>query len=136
MASSVKRRGRDLREFTKDLQSLPRTAAIKVARKASASLTGAITSSFDAGQTAYDEPRPLGSAGNKLTLRKTDTVRGMLRMAYDGGTRLRAVLATKYARYLIRFGILPRGGDAMPRKWSQLLARDTDDVLTREAAQL
>lgn len=136
MSSSVKRRGRDLRAVAKELQKLPRTAGVKVAQRASVSLTGALTGSFDAGQTAYDEARPLGSRGNKLTLRQTGRIRGMLRMVHDGGTRLRVVLATSYARYLIRFGLLPRGGDAMPRKWSRLLERDTGAVLDEEAARL
>jgi hypothetical protein len=57
-------------------------------------------------------------------------------MVYDGSTKLRAALSTAYAKYLIRFGLLPRGGDAMPRKWSRLLERDTSAVLNEEAAKL
>lgn len=134
--SSVKRRGRDLRAVIKELQALPRVAAVKVAQRASASLTAALTGSFDSGLTAYDEARPLGSRGNQLTLRKTDRLRGLLRMVYDGGTRLRVALTVPYARYQIRFGVLPRGGDAMPARWSRLLERDTNAVLNEEAAQL
>jgi hypothetical protein len=136
MSSSVKRRGKDLRAVAKGLRALPRVAGVKVARRAAASLTGALTGSFDAGLTAYDEPRPLGSRGNQLTLRQTGRIRSLLRLVYDGSTKLRAALSTPYARYLIRYGLLPRGGDAMPGKWSRLLERDTNDVLTAEAAKL
>jgi hypothetical protein len=136
MSSSVKRHGRDLRAFAKGLRALPRVAAVKVAQRAAASLTGALTGSFDSGLTAYDEPRPLGSRGNRLTLRQTGRLRSLLRMVYDGSTRLRAALTVPYARYQIRFGVLPRGGDAMPAKWSRLLERDTGAVIGEEAAKL
>lgn len=136
MSSSVKRRGKDVRAFVKGLKVLPRVAAVKVAQRASVSLTGALTGSFDAGLTAYDEPRPLGLDGKHLTLVKTRRIRDLLRMVYDGSITLRAALSTAYAKYLIRFGLLPRGGDAMPRKWSRLLERDTNAVFNEEAAKL
>lgn len=137
MASPIKRRGGDLRAFAKGLQAMPRTVAIETARRSSADLTTALTSSFDGGRTAYDEPRPLGSRGNKLDLVQTGRTRSMLRFVHDGGTRLRAsLMAIPWARYLVRFGILPRGGDPIPAKWRQLLDANTKAAGDAEAQKL
>jgi hypothetical protein len=133
----VKRRGKDLRSFAKGLKALPKQIAIETAERSAAGLTAALTSSFDAGQTAYDEQRPLGIAGDKLTLVQTGRVRSLLRFVHDGGTRLRAsLMAVRYARYLIRFGLLPRGGDPLPPKWAQLLDTNTKTAGDMEAAKL
>jgi hypothetical protein len=100
--------------------------AIETAKRSSQQLTAALTGSFDGGRTAYDEQRPLGSTGNKLDLVVTGRVRGLLRFVHDGGTKLRAsLMAVPYFRYLIRFGILPRGGDPLPSKWRQVLDENT-----------
>jgi len=137
MASSVKRRGKDLRSFAKGLRRLPRNIAIETARRSAAGLTTALTGSFDAGRTAYDDQRPLGSKGQQVTLKQTGRTRSLLRFVHDGGTRLRAsLMAIPYAKYLIRFGLLPRGGDPLPAKWSQLLDANTKAAGDSEAAQL
>jgi hypothetical protein len=126
-----------LKDFAKGLKALPRSVAIATAKRSAAGLTRALTSSFDAGRTAYDEARPLGAAGNEVSLVQTGRTRGLLRFVYDGGTRLRAsLMALRYVRYIIRFGILPRGGDPIPRHWKRQLDDNMKAAGDMEAAKL
>lgn len=134
--SSVRRTGKGLAGLSAGLKALPRTVAIEVSRSSAGELSTAARGSFDAGLTAYDEPRPLGSSGNELTLIKTGTVQELIRFVSDGTTKLRATLGVPYMRYLIRFGILPRGGQQLPGKWSRLFEAKAQQVIAEKVKAL
>lgn len=120
----------DLRAFAKRMRKVPRTIAIDVARLGASKITTAAQTSFDAGRTAYDETRPLGTSGNRVSLVKGGKLRAMaLRFLHDGGTRIRAVVMDRYMGVMIgRFGILPAGGQPLPTRWQQHLETATKEA--------
>jgi len=95
-------------------------ASIKIAKRIAAELTAKAGSDYDAGLTAYGDPRPLGVHGNALSLWATGDTRRDLAFKSDGGTKVRAVLGTPYAKYLIgKYQILPNR--TLPVNWQKLL---------------
>ena len=130
MSSKFRGNTSSMRAFAKKLRTVSRVAAVQIAKKAAPEVTGELTGDFDAGQTAYGTPRPLGVNGNPLSLVASGATRGDLGFKSDGGTKLRAVLPTKYAKYLIgKYGILPVGG--LPTAWSKLLAKTANSVIDK-----
>lgn len=120
----------NLRNLNKALRALPRRAAIEIARVAAPEITGLMRASFDAGQTVFGDARPLGSHGNVLSLVKTGDARRSLLFTSDGGTKIRASLPMKYAKYLIgKYRIMPNGNQAMPLRWRSAIADITRRVL-------
>jgi hypothetical protein len=103
------------------LNTLPRTVAVDVARRASPQLTALTQEAFSGGSTVYGEARPLGVDGKPLDLQRTGAVAGQLRFTTNG-TIVRAVLGPKYSRYLIgKYGVLPNG--SMPVRWRSAMAQ-------------
>jgi len=109
---------RSIARMKKTIRELPRTVAVDVARRAAPALTDLTRQAFDAGQSVYGEARPQGVDGKPLTLDRTGAVKAQLRFVQIG-TVLRCALGPKYARYLIRYGILPNG--ALPSSWQRKL---------------
>lgn len=108
----------DLEKITdlkKRLRALPTSLAHDVAQRGAPKLTQNTRQAFTSGNSVYGEQRPLSVDGNALTLRDTGTTERMLAFTASGSI-IRAVLATKYGRYLVRYGILPNG--RMPAGWS------------------
>lgn len=133
---SVSRKGPSLKAYAKQLRTLPRTVAIKIAERGAAKISAAAEASFDGGRTAHDEPRPLGSRGNQVDLVVSGRLRSMaLRYRHDGGTRIRAsVSGGRYMGVMIgRFGVLPHGS-RLPARWHQLLGQEAHDAAEEEAA--
>jgi hypothetical protein len=97
---------------------MPRTVAVDVAKRAAPELTGLTQDAFSAGQNVYGGARPPGVDGEPLSLKKTGATEQQLRFVQIG-TVVRCVLGPKYARYLIRYGILPNG--AIPVGWTRKL---------------
>lgn len=113
--SGVRHRGGDtLAKVQKRVRSLGVVAAQRVAQEAAPAITRDALASFDSGRTATGGPRPSGVRG-PVSLVRTGRTRATVRFVANG-TVMRAVLGTRYARYLIgRFGILPSG--AIPTAW-------------------
>jgi hypothetical protein len=108
-----------IRALKKRLSELPLSFAHNVSQAAAPAMTDLTEQAFDSGQTVYDEPRPQGVDGGLLTLRATGATKRELRFTAQG-TVIRAVLGTRYARYLIgKYGILPNG--PIPARWSRKL---------------
>lgn len=110
-----------LKRLSKTLKSLGTSTRLaqKVAAGVAPDLTGRARASFEGGQTAYDTVRPPGKSG-AVSLRKTGKLFSTL-LFVAIGTRVRAVLGVPYARYLLKFGILPRGGSKLPSAWVQAI---------------
>ncbi len=123
----------NLRLFNKRLQTVPRVAAIEMAKRAAPIISRMAQRSFDAGLDVYDSPRRLGRHGNALRLRKkNDAARASLVFTSDGGTKIRAVLARPYVKYLIgKYKILPIGNAALPPRWQFALNTLFSEVLAR-----
>jgi hypothetical protein len=131
----------NLRRFNNRLADLPRVLAVEAARRAAPIISRYARASFDSGKTAYDSPRPLGSHGNMLSLVQSGATRAALQFTSDGGSKIRAVLGTRYAKFLIgKFKILPIGNAAMPMRWRLALNTLVAEIIGRavgvEPAQL
>jgi hypothetical protein len=110
-----------LNKFAKKLKRMPRGVAQQIAKKAAPDLTSRTKSAFDSGRTVYNDARPLGSRGNAVSLVKSGDLAKTL-LFKSIGTIVRAVLGLPYAKYLIRFGIIP-GGAKIPTEWSAALRK-------------
>lgn len=122
--SGLKGNVNDLRKLQKRIAGFPTSLAHNVSKAAAPDLTSFARAAYDAGDTVYGEPRPLGVRGNKLDLISDPTggtTRSTVRFV-SVGTIVRCVLTTSYAKYLIgKYRILPMG--VMPVKWAQRFAR-------------
>lgn len=112
------------------LRKLPVTLAQDVASKAAPDLTARARASFEAGETVYGTARQPGKDGHAVTLHKTGKLLATI-LFKAIGKRVRAVLGVPYARYNVRFGILPRGGSAMPTDWAEGIAKLTKEAIER-----
>lgn len=118
------------------IKALPLRIRSAVAKDAAPILTDMVQEAYDSGQTVYDAPRPLSTAGQSLTLLKTGATRRDIGFTAVG-TIVRAVLGRKYQRYLVgKYSVLPSG--RIPAKWSERLSdlvREYAEDLQREGLQ-
>jgi hypothetical protein len=105
--------------LNKRLRALPISIAHNIAHRAAPMLTTLAVEAHQARRSVYGESRPAGADGEILDLVVTgDTARDLRFVA--NGTVVRAVLGTRYAKYLIgKYGMLPNG--AIPVSWSDAL---------------
>lgn len=104
----------------KALRAAPISLAHAVATKAAPDLTKRTQQAFDAGQTVYDTARPRGESGGRLTLNKSGATRRALGFTSTGRI-MRAILGTKYGKYLVgKYEILPNG--PIPPKWRERIS--------------
>lgn len=124
---------KSLRELEKRLRRVGSHATgARIAQLGAVALTKQAQSDFDSGNDAYGGARPDGVRG-PVTLVRKGTLRSFLKFAATG-LRMRVVLAVPYAKFMIgRFNVLPRGGSAIPAKWSSELKRVTHQVLDETA---
>lgn len=102
------------------IKGLPLRIRTAVAKDAAGMLTLAVRESYDNGETVYDTPRPKGTNGQALTLRKTGATRSDLGFVAVG-TIVRAVLGRNYQRFLVgKYQILPQ---RLPAAWSEKLGQ-------------
>lgn len=121
-----------LKAFAKKIRQLPKVLAIDVATRVAPSISGLARSAYTGGQTVYGDARPTGVHGNFLTLVQSGATLAAMRFV-SVGTRVRARLGTKYARYLIGdYRILPMG--SLPAKWSEQIAEDSAAEIQRGLA--
>jgi len=105
--------------------------AQEVAARAAPKVTALALAEFDAGRTAYGDPRPEGVDGRELTLVRTGATRAALRFAAVG-TVIRCVLGPRYARYLVgKYRILPSGQQSVPFRWRRAISDVARDVVSR-----
>ena len=125
--SSVRHKGENVRTLAKRLRSLGAVAAQRIASRSAPVLTTTSQADFNSGRTAYGDARPAGKQGNQLTLVSTGATRATLRFGAQG-TAIRAVLTTKWARYLIgKYRVLPIG--RVPTKWKASIAGISRDTM-------
>lgn len=111
-----------IKDLKRKIADMPTTMAVDVAGRAAPELTGLTRGSFEAGQSVYGDPRPIGVDGKPLTLVDSGKTKEELQFTSDGGTVVRAKLGTRWAKYLIgKYGILPNSNSAVPAEWSRKL---------------
>lgn len=107
--------------------ALPRVAS-KVAEKVADAFQERARAAFDAGVGVYGDPF-VGDHG-PLDLVKTGKLREKSLRYEAHGSRVRASIdGTRYAKYRIKHGILPRPGQ-LPGPWQEDVDRIADEVLT------
>jgi hypothetical protein len=123
-----------LRKLAKSLRDKPVVAQQNIASRVAPVITAMAGSSYDGGQTVYGDARPTGVNGNALDLVVTGKTRSTV-VFKAIGTIVRAVLGTKYARYLIgKYRILPIGNAAMPFSWQSRIRTIANEELSKHYA--
>jgi len=115
MSAGLKGNVGDLRKLTQRLNKLPMTMVHSVAQRSAPVLSGETKSAFASKRSVYGDAYPDGKDGEQLTLVDSGLTRDTISFSATG-TRIRAVLAPKYTKYLIgKYNILPNG--PMPVTW-------------------
>lgn len=123
---ALKGQTQNLRNFNKKLLAMDKTVAAKVADRGAAAITQLARASYDSGRSVYGESFP-----NGWTLKDSGDTRKFVAYKSDGGTKIRCAINTPYAIYLIRYGVLPNSGAAMPASWQVKLKQITDEEMDK-----
>ena len=98
--------------------------ALHVARRGASLLRHVTSKAFADRETVYGDPRPLGKYGDILSLVASGATQRSMTF-YAHGTKIRAILGTTWAKYLIgKYKVLPSGYSEMPVRWQQLLEQN------------
>jgi hypothetical protein len=120
-----------IRALERSLRELPRVVGAKVATAAASAITTLAHATFATSSNPYGDPWDPGKDGQTVTLRKSGRLAQFAYIAI--GTRLRAQLGPKYARYQVgRRPILPRNGSRMPAKYAATLRAKSSEVIRAE----
>lgn len=120
-----------LRAIREQIESLP-SVVEKVAVRSAAELTTLARASFDARQSVYGDPFPPG-----VDLYESGKLRELAVQYAPLGTRIRASVASvRYAKYKIKHGILPRGGQALPASFDAAIGEAATDELAIAMAKV
>lgn len=111
------------------LQALPTVVAQQVAARAVGKINELANGTFNAGENAYGDRWAPGEKGQKVTLTRTGRMkRGVRYVAI--GTKLRAALATSYAKYQVgKRPVFPRQGARLPVAYVNALRETTAEVV-------
>lgn len=117
-----------LRGLEKSVRELPRVVGQKVAAASANTITALARATFSAGENAFGDTWEPGADGRPVTLRKSGLLSQFSYVAI--GTRLRAQLGPKYARYQVgRRPILPRSGARLPIAYVGALRAKANEVI-------
>lgn len=120
-----------LNRMAKALRKLPLTVQRVAATKTAPDITSRARASFESGETVFGTARPTGVDGQALTLHRTGRLLSGVKFTAIG-TRVRAVLSVFYARYNVKYGILPRGRGYMPVSWRESIKTIINDAIAAE----
>jgi hypothetical protein len=127
-----------IRVLERSLRQLPRVLAARVARAAAQQLTELGRATFRNSQNAYGDPWAPGAEGQTVTLRKSGALAGTISYVATG-TRLRAHLGPRYAKYQVgKRPVFPRFGATLPQTYSSAIhARAAAEIAAamKEATQ-
>ena len=123
-----------LRRLEASLRELPRVVAQKVATASAGVITSLAEGTFNAGENAFGDPWEPGAEGQRITLRRTGALAAGVKYVAIG-TRLRAVLGPKYAKFATgkhnRY-IFPRVGSSLPASYVAALRAKANEVIRAE----
>jgi len=127
-----------LQKLGAKLRALPVLVAQASAERIAPALTAQARATFDAGETPYGDAWAPGADGQRVTLRQTGALASGVRFVAVG-TRVRAVLGARYAKYQVgRRRVLPGPGAALPPAWraavDAIVRDELDQHLARGAA--
>ncbi len=121
-----------IRGLEKSLRELPRVVAMKVATASAGVITSLARATFKAGENAYGDAWEPGADGEPVDLEKSGRLAaGVTYVAI--GTRLRAQLGPKYARYQVgKRPIFPRGGARLPVSYVAAIRAKANEIIRAE----
>jgi hypothetical protein len=120
-----------LRRLEQSLRELPRVVGQKVATASARTITSLAHATFDAGENAYGDTWAPGAHGQRVTLRKSGRLASFAFVAV--GTRLRARLGPKYAKFQVgRRPVFPRQGARLPTSYVDALRLAAAEVIRAE----
>ncbi len=120
-----------LRGLEKSLRELPRVVGMKVATASAGEITSLARATFNASENAYGDAWAPGADGERVDLQKTGRLAQFAYVAI--GTRLRAQLGPKYARYQVgRRPIFPRSGARLPIAYVATLRAKANEIIHAE----
>jgi len=120
-----------LRRLEASLRELPRTIGQKVAAQSASTITALARGTYHAGQNAYGDAWDPGADGERVTLHRSGRLGQFSYVAI--GTRLRAALGPKYARYQVgRRPIFPRNGARLPVAYVGALRAKAGEIIRAE----
>lgn len=121
-----------LRSLEKSIRELPRVLAQKVAAASAEAITEIARGTFDAGENAYGDPWESAKDGERVSLRKSGRLAaGVSYVAI--GTRLRARLGPKYARFQVgKRPVFPRSGARLPISYVATLRAKAGEIIRAE----
>lgn len=120
-----------LRGLEKSVRELPRVVGQKVAAASATTITSLARATFNAGENAFGDAWEPGVNGKPVTLRKSGLLSQFGYVAI--GTRLRAQLGPRYARYQVGTRpILPRSGSRLPIAYVGALRARANEVIRAE----
>jgi hypothetical protein len=119
-----------LRALERSIRDLPRTVGAKVATAAAGKITELARETFNASENAYGDAWAPGEDGQRVTLRDSGALAGGVSYVATG-TRLRAQLGPRYAKYQVgKRPIFPRG--KLPLKYVAAIREASNAVITAE----
>ena len=125
---------RGLAKMVEALRSLPSVTAV-VAARASERLSELAQESFSAQRSVYGDAYGEGSRGDAIDLRETGALEKRAVGYRSAGRRVYAsVSSIKYARFLIKYGYMPRGGAKLPPVWDAEIRRIAEEELAKHFA--
>lgn len=126
---SLRGNPRKLRDLRRSLREIPVVTAQRVAARVAPELTALAGEAYDSGRTVYGDPRRESVEGGALDLVESGKTRERVAFAATG-TQVRAVLGTRYARFLIgKYRILPIRN--LPAEWSHRIGGAARDEIAK-----
>lgn len=124
----------DLSQLGRIAASLRRAGSVQTAQRVASAMavdyTDRARSAFQAGQSVYGDAR-VGKNGGTPSLYRTGKL--FESIVYRSiGTLVRTVLGVPYARYNIRFGILPR--KTLPTAWAEAARKKIGEIVKEALA--
>lgn len=113
------------------MRKLPLAVQRKTAEKVAPDVTDKARAAFDSGETVYGTPRPRGVEGNELTLKRTGKLAATILFKVIG-TRVRCVLGVPYAKYNVKYGMLPGSRGFLPVSWRKSIESIVQTVIADE----
>lgn len=124
-----------MRGVKRQIAELGVDVARRVAARAAPAVTSLAGSAWDSGRNVYGDSRPLGVAGNQLSLVRTGAARSAIAIVQIGAS-IACSLGVPYARYLIgRYKILPVGDrTGVPWAWRSAISAIAKQEVAKDAA--
>lgn len=124
----------DLSQLSRIAASLRKAGSVQTAQKVASEMavdyTERARTAFQAGQSVYGDAR-VGKHGGTPTLYRTGKLFGSI-VYRSIGTIVRTVLGVPYARFNIRFGILPR--KTLPTAWAEAARKKIGEIINEALA--